>query len=98
MSAVAPTAEEHLEATVPFPLRVATEQSRHAERRTRSPTLEQFDYVIVGAGPAGCVLANRLSEDPNQRVLLLESGPRDDHPMIHMPKGIGKLRSDTRYM
>jgi len=60
--------------------------------------VEQFDYVIVGAGPAGCVLANRLSEDPNRRVLLLESGPKDDHPMIHMPKGIGKLRDDPRYM
>src|SRR5689334_10495659 len=60
--------------------------------------LEKFDYVIVGAGPAGCVLANRLSQDPAKRVLLLESGPQDDHPMIHMPKGIGKLRDDPRYM
>jgi choline dehydrogenase-like flavoprotein len=60
--------------------------------------MEVFDLVIVGAGAAGCVLAHRLSEDPSKRVLLLESGPRDDHPLIHMPKGVGKLRRDPRYM
>ncbi len=60
--------------------------------------MERFDYVIIGAGPAGCVLANRLSGDPKKRVLLLESGPADNHPLIHMPKGVGKLRKDARYM
>ncbi len=47
-----------------------------------------FDYVIVGGGVAGCVLASRLSEDPGTRVLLLEAGGRDNSPLIAAPGGL----------
>ena len=51
----------------------------------------QADYVIVGAGSAGCVLANRLTEDPNTRVILIEAGGRDWNPLIHIPAGFMKM-------
>jgi choline dehydrogenase len=51
----------------------------------------EFDYIIVGAGSAGSVLAGRLSENPGQRVLLLEAGGSDWHPFIHVPAGLAKL-------
>jgi choline dehydrogenase len=65
-------------------------------RKSRSRTasgqpLETFDYVIVGAGSAGCVLANRLSADGKNSVLLLEAGPKDTNLWIHVPLGYGKL-------
>jgi choline dehydrogenase len=61
----------------------------------------EFDYVIVGAGTAGCVLANRLTEDPDVSVLLLEAGGKDDYHWIHVPVGylycIGNPRTDWLY-
>ena len=50
-----------------------------------------YDYVIVGAGSAGCVLAYRLTADPTVRVLVLEAGGRDSHPLIHVPVGLGRM-------
>lgn len=52
--------------------------------------MDRFDYVIIGAGSAGCVLTSRLSEDPNTSVCVLEAGPRDWHPYIHLPAGFIK--------
>ncbi len=66
-----------------------------------APTLGTWDYVIVGAGTAGCVLANRLSAEPQVRVLLVEAGGKDDWVWIHIPVGylycIGNPRTDWCY-
>jgi choline dehydrogenase len=52
--------------------------------------MDTFDYVIIGAGSAGCVLANRISEDAATKICMLEAGPRDWHPYIHLPAGFIK--------
>jgi choline dehydrogenase-like flavoprotein len=61
-------------------------------------SLDEYDYMIVGAGPAGCLLANRLSHNPAHRVLLLEAGGQDNYAWIHVPVGylycIGNPRTD----
>ena len=47
--------------------------------------MQEYDYIVAGGGSAGCVLASRLSEDPATRVLLIESGQRDNDKYIHIP-------------
>ena len=58
---------------------------------------KSFDYIIVGAGSAGCVLANRLTEDPDTNVLLLEAGGKDSDPLIRIPLGLGKLHEYRKH-
>ena len=67
-----------------------------APRRRGTPGVKAHDYIVVGAGSAGCVLANRLSESGRHSVLLLEAGPRDTNPWIHIPLGYGKLFTNAR--
>ena len=57
----------------------------------------KYDYIIVGAGSAGCVLARRLTEDSSTRVLLLEAGGDDSHPYLRVPIGVGKLHQHRMF-
>ena len=56
-----------------------------------------YDYIVVGAGSAGCVLANRLSADPKNSVLVLEAGKKDSNPLFHIPTGTAKIWNDAKY-
>jgi choline dehydrogenase len=60
-------------------------------------TKDSFDYIVIGAGSAGCVIANRLSADPRHSVLLIEAGGRDRHPLVQLPMLMGKLMHSRIY-
>ncbi|MGH7056628.1 MAG: GMC family oxidoreductase [Acetobacteraceae bacterium] len=64
---------------------------------SRSESADSFDYVVVGAGAAGSILAGRLTEDPGTTICLLEAGPRDWHPLLHIPAGFIKVIFDPAF-
>jgi choline dehydrogenase-like flavoprotein len=76
------------------PMRMVSTNAQHARIKGEDEMSRVgYDYVIVGGGSAGCVLAHRLTEDPSARVLLIEAGGHDINPLISIPLGMGKMHA-----
>ena len=82
---------------VPKPARSAGNTGSQCKRMGSEMEAETFDYIVTGAGSAGCAVAARLSESGRYRVLLLEAGRRDNYPWIHIPVGYHKLFTHDTY-
>ena len=65
-----------------------------ATKATHDSIMADVDFIVIGAGTAGCVLANRLSENPRNSVVLIEAGKADNHPFIHIPAGFVNLMTN----
>jgi choline dehydrogenase len=91
---------KHTASSAPFVIKISNKDG-DIMASTPSDTGASFDYIVVGAGTAGALLANRLSANPQKRVLLIEAGPKDDYHWIHIPVGylycIGNPRTDWLY-
>ncbi len=60
--------------------------------------MENFDFIVVGAGSAGCILVNKLTDNGSYNVQLIEADPANSHPMIHVPRGFMKIAASLKHI